>query len=184
MVGSRYSENPATGTGTDSTVIVCDPKSPLYFRSAGKHNKLGELIGKTVKEAVKKALGNQNHLYPSTQHSVTERLRRYGVTEEVLYSYFREYEKEGTEEWRCRWRKTDRDSEMVFTASFLAELLDEYRWGLAGNEEVSHMAKKLLQMTEEAYGMRSVPMEIKSTEDIKDAFCRLAVQAAVKKNGI
>ena len=62
MVGSRYSENPATGTGTDSTVIVCDPKSPLYFRSAGKHNKLGELIGKTVKEAVKKALGNQNHL--------------------------------------------------------------------------------------------------------------------------
>lgn len=54
MVGSRYSENPATGTGTDSTVIICDPKSPLYFRSAGKHNKLGELIGKTVKEAVKR----------------------------------------------------------------------------------------------------------------------------------
>jgi hypothetical protein len=46
------------------------------------------------------------------------------------------------------------------------------------------MAKKLLQMTAEAYGMRSVPMEIKSAEDIKDAFCRLAVQAAVKKNGI
>jgi len=185
MVGSRYSENPATGTGTDSTIIVCDPKSSLYFRSAGKHNKLGELIGKTVKEAVKKALGNQNHLYPSTQHSVTERLKRYGVTEEVLYSYFREYKKDGIEEeWRHLWQKIDRDSEMVFMSSFLAELLDEYRWGLAGNEEVSHMAKKLLQMTEEAYGMRSVPMEIKSTEDIKDAFCRLAVQAAVKKNGI
>ena len=185
MVGSRYSENPATGTGTDSTIIVCDPKSPLYFRSAGKHNKLGELIGKTVKEAVKKALGNQNHLYPSTQHSVTERLRRYGVTEEVLYSYFREYKKDSIEEeWRHLWRKIDRDSEMVFISSFLAELLDEYRWGLAGNEEACRMAKKLLQMTAEAYGMRSVPMEIKSAEDIKDAFCRLAVQAAVKKNGI
>lgn len=185
MVGSRYSENPATGTGTDSTVIICDPKSPLYFRSAGKHNKLGELIGKTVKEAVKKALGNQNHLYPSTQHSVTERLRRYGVTEEVLHSYFREYKKDGIEEeWRHLWRKIDRGSEMVFISSFLAELLDEYRWGLAGNEEACRMAKKLLQMTAEVYGMRSVPMEIKSAEDIKDAFCRLAVQAAVKKNGI
>ena len=181
MVGSR----PATGTGTDSTIIVCDPKSPLYFRSAGKHNKLGELIGKTVKEAVKKALGNQNHLYPSTQHSVTERLRRYGVTEEVLYSYFREYKKDGIEEeWRHLWRKIDRGSEMVFISSFLAELLDEYRWGLAGNEEVSHMAKKLLQMTEEAYGIQSALVEMKSAEDIKDAFCRLAVQAAVKKNGI
>ena len=185
MVGSRYSENPATGTGTDSTVIICDPKSPLYFRSAGKHNKLGELIGKTVKEAVKKALGNQNHLYPSTQHSVTERLRRYGVTEEVLYSYFREYKKDGIEEeWRHLWRKIDRGSEMVFISSFLAELLDEYRWGLAGNEEVCRMAKKLLQMTEEAYGIQSALVEMKSAEDIKDAFCRLAVQAAVKKNGV
>lgn len=102
---------------------------------------------------------------------MTERLRRYGVTEEVLYSYFREYKKDGIEEeWRHLWRKIDRDSEMVFISSFLAELLDEYRWGLAGNEEACRMAKKLLQMTAEAYGMRSVPMEIKSAEDIKDAF--------------
>ena len=134
---------------------------------------------------MKKALGHQNHLYPSTQHSVTERLRRYGVTEEVLYSYFREYKKDGIEEeWRHLWRKIDRGSEMVFISSFLAELLDEYRWGLAGNEEVCRMAKKLLQVTEEAYGIQSALVEMKSAEDIKDAFCRLAVQAAVKKNGI
>lgn len=71
---------------------------------------------------------------------------------------------------------------MVFTASFLAELLDEYRWGLAGNEEVCRMAKKLLQMTAEACGIQSVSVEIKSAKDIKDAFCRLAVQAAARKN--
>ena len=107
------------------------------------------------------------------------------MTEEVLYSYFREYKKDGIEEeWRHLWQKIDRDSEMVFMSSFLAELLDEYRWGLAGNEEVSHMAKKLLQMTEEAYGIQSALVEMKSAEDIKDAFCRLAVQAAVKKNGV
>lgn len=46
------------------------------------------------------------------------------------------------------------------------------------------MAKKLLQMTEEAYGIQSALVEMKSAEDIKDAFCRLAVQAAVKKKGI
>lgn len=73
---------------------------------------------------------------------------------------------------------------MVFMSSFLAELLDEYRWGWQEMKKYPIWQKKLLQMTEEAYGMRSVPMEIKSTEDIKDAFCRLAVQAAVKKNGI
>lgn len=55
---------------------------------------------------------------------------------------------------------------MVFISSFLAELLDEYRWGW--QEMKRHAAwQKLLQMTAEAYGMRSVPMEIKSAEDIK-----------------
>ena len=92
LAGSRYSYEPATGSGTDSTLIVATPVSPIYFRSSGKHNKLGELIGLAVKEAVKEGLKRQNHLDSSTQYSVRERMRRYGVTEKFLYTL---YQKQG-----------------------------------------------------------------------------------------
>lgn len=54
LEGSKYSNGIATGSGTDQTIIIANSASELYMEGAGKHSKLGELIGKTVKNAVKK----------------------------------------------------------------------------------------------------------------------------------
>ena len=55
LAGSNYSTGLATGSGTDQTIIVANSDSELYFEGAGKHSKMGELIGKTVTKAVKAA---------------------------------------------------------------------------------------------------------------------------------
>lgn len=48
-----------TGTASFSMAVVTDPDSELHLRNAGKHSKLGELIGRTVYDAVmESAIGN------------------------------------------------------------------------------------------------------------------------------
>ncbi|WP_195267636.1 adenosylcobinamide amidohydrolase [Eubacterium sp. 1001713B170207_170306_E7] len=59
---SVISDNGATGTGTDGVVIIARPGAPLRMTDAGKHFKLGELIGQAVELAVRKALYLQEGL--------------------------------------------------------------------------------------------------------------------------
>lgn len=56
---SVVSDGGATGTGTDGVIIIAKPDSELRMTDAGKHFKLGELIGQTVETAVRKALYQQ-----------------------------------------------------------------------------------------------------------------------------
>lgn len=59
-VPSTYSpEVLATGTGTDSVVIVSGEKPPLITYTGG-HSKMGELIGRAVYRAVREGLCKQN----------------------------------------------------------------------------------------------------------------------------
>lgn len=139
-VGSRYSREPATGTGTDSMVLVADPAAPVYFRGAGKHNKLGELIGLAVKEAVKEALRRQNGLTPAVQHDALERVRRYGITADLLETMAKE-ENRG---FAGREAPVFHESWLVLDCTFYVRLMDEYRWGLIGGEEALDMGQRLL----------------------------------------
>lgn len=59
-VPSSYTKNvQATGTGTDSIIVVSGTAGPGVTYTGG-HSKIGELIGKAVYEAVIEALGKQN----------------------------------------------------------------------------------------------------------------------------
>lgn len=156
MADSRYSCGLATGSGTDQTIVVANSESPLYFEGAGKHSKLGELIGQTVMTAVKEALARQSGLTPARQHDLLRRLRRFGVTADGLWESYR------------------RDAEMptlhkaqfvtalgeivqrpgVFTAGVLfIHLYDEYLWGLLEQEETWAAAEKLLAEISACLGM-------------------------------
>lgn len=53
MAPSRYSRGIATGSGTDQIIAVANIQSPHCFTNAGHHSKLGELIGRATKDAVK-----------------------------------------------------------------------------------------------------------------------------------
>jgi len=50
-VKSRVSQEYATGTGTDSAAIICQPAGP-EFQYCGKHVLVGELVGRSVKQAL------------------------------------------------------------------------------------------------------------------------------------
>jgi len=80
-VGSLYSKNLATGTGTDQYCVgaALDAGKPLT--STSPHAKLGELIGLAVKQATLEALRWQNGLEPSYTRSIFVALGRYGLNE-------------------------------------------------------------------------------------------------------
>ena len=71
-VNSRYSDGLSTGTGTDQIAVAAMQTDETPLTSAGKHAKLGELIGRAVKAAVKKTLANQNNLTPAGQCSAKD----------------------------------------------------------------------------------------------------------------
>ena len=159
LVGSRYSENPATGTGTDSTAIICDPGSSLYFRGAGKHSKLGELIGRAVTKAVTIALEKQNGLTPAVQHSVLSRLRRYGITAKRLAARCQKERGMTETDFLIAFRDVEENSTAILCASLYAELLDEYRWHLDNADETRTMAESLLQMIARALPAKAAPIQ-------------------------
>ncbi|WP_378952742.1 adenosylcobinamide amidohydrolase [Pelosinus sp. sgz500959] len=161
MAGSNYSSGLATGSGTDSTIIVANPASPLYFESAGKHSKLGELIGKAVKEAVKEALFLQTQLSPAYQHSVLRRLKRYGITEERLWKTYLE---RGNTAVKAQFLDClysfDQDSYLVTYTSLYIHLLDQEAWGLLSSSEVQIAGIELIQCVCEHYELEGFRVTI------------------------
>ena len=82
-VPSLYSPTLATGTGTDQFCIAAPTDSTRNPKdSTGPHAKLGEIIGRSVKCAVKEALRWQNGLEPSYTRGIFHALGRFGLTEE------------------------------------------------------------------------------------------------------
>jgi iron complex transport system substrate-binding protein len=71
-IRSSYSSpvNQATGTGTDNIIVV--EGAGQEIDNAGGHSKMGELIARSVYEAVKEAVYKQNGI--STQRDVFQRL--------------------------------------------------------------------------------------------------------------
>ncbi|MDR2614227.1 MAG: adenosylcobinamide amidohydrolase, partial [Candidatus Accumulibacter sp.] len=76
-VPSSYTKGAqATGTGTDSVIVVAGKTGPRVTYTGG-HSRIGELIAKAVYAAVVEALGKQNgFLLPGAPPFVTENTRR------------------------------------------------------------------------------------------------------------
>lgn len=146
MVSSRYSNGLATGSGTDQTIIIANPKAELYLEDAGKHSKLGELIGQTVKAAVKEALFKQNALSGVKQHSVIRRMERFGITRKSLYQDYGQagYEPISEEKFLTQFDVLDRNDQVVTKTSLYVHLLDQYLWGLLTAKEVEEAGNDLI----------------------------------------
>jgi adenosylcobinamide amidohydrolase len=80
-VPSRQSMDLATGTGTDQFCIAAPDGAEGIRTSTSPHVKLGELIGRAVREATQEALRWQNGLEPSYTRGVFHALGRYGIKE-------------------------------------------------------------------------------------------------------
>ncbi len=130
-VNSRYSCGLATGTGTDQIGIVSRLTGEIPLTSAGKHTKLGELIGLTVKKSVKKTLALQNSLTPQSQRSAKIHLERFGIDKksmrEKICSFLNEEKSKLLEK---NFVNINRDSVTVAATSALVHLRDKIEWGI------------------------------------------------------
>ena len=151
MAGSNYSTGLATGSGTDGTIIVCNPLSELSLTNAGKHSKLGELIGCSVKAAVKEALFLQTGLCPGYQHSILKRMKRYGVTEEKLWQYFCGKEAGNSimkADFTHRLHMLEKEEGLVTLTSLLVHILDQLQYELLEPVEAVRAGEMLLELLE------------------------------------
>ena len=80
-IGSLYSKDLATGTGTDQFCVGAPLDAGKPLTSTSPHAKLGELIGLAVKDATLEALRWQNGLEFSMTRSIFHALGRYGLDE-------------------------------------------------------------------------------------------------------
>ncbi len=84
-IRSRYSKDPATGTGTDQYAIAAPLGGGKPLTSPSPHVKLGELVGVAVRDATSEALRWQNGLEPSYTRSLFHALSAYGLNEATFF---------------------------------------------------------------------------------------------------
>lgn len=153
LAGSNYSTGIATGSGTDQTMIVANPAAGIYQESAGKHSKLGELIGKTVMSATKEALFKQTGLGPLMQHSIISRSRRFGLNIDSLWQEYCS----ATDcpvikpEFIKIYNQIDTTDFNVTQVSLYIHLLDQLQWQLLSTKETLVALQQILNTIADKY---------------------------------
>lgn len=157
LAPSRYSMGLATGSGTDGTIICTNAESELKLTNTGKHSKLGELIGITVKTALKETFAKQANLTAESQHNILKRVDRFGIT---LQSIWEEYKKiEGSMEkptfvWKLEQLAVE--DNMVIYTSLYAHLLDQLMWDLISIEEALTAGNTLISILRKEHGTKEI----------------------------
>lgn len=130
-VNSRYSDGLATGTGTDQIGVAARLNTGMVLRGAGKHSSLGELIGKTVHDAIKGTLALQNSLTPEGQRSAIRHLERFGAAAETMKNAVaaRLGDKEGAL-LAENFTAIERDPLVVAAVAALVHIRDKVAWGI------------------------------------------------------
>ncbi|KUG20832.1 adenosylcobinamide amidohydrolase [hydrocarbon metagenome] len=148
MAPSRYSTGIATGSGTDQICVVSNMGSPDVITWAGKHSKLGEMIGRCVIEATTEALARQTNLTPDSQRDMLVRLDRFGIDEKKYWETASSLEGENKRDVFVKnLRDFSRNPSVVAMTSALLHIVDEIEWGLipelAGNKTALSIMKTL-----------------------------------------
>ena len=140
-IPSQYSNGYATGTGTDGLCIFSNLESDNVLTNAGKHSKLGELIGQAVIESVKKAVRKQVWISPKSQSNVLVRLNRYSLDINEFYESL-DFDKK---EFIMMLQKEMKKQDNVAIASSILNLMDEIECGLIKKDEALALANKTLE---------------------------------------
>ena len=139
MASSRYSTGIATGSGTDQIAVLCDRSSALHLENAGKHSKLGELVGRCVLKAVKDALKNWAGMTPESRRSCLSRLDRY----KMLPFIRQEAQRLGISEESLE-SESSRPQSVAAIAAVL-HIQDEITWGICDAEAGRSLAINILK---------------------------------------
>lgn len=169
VVGSRYSEGLATGTGTDQIIVISNPQAKFTIGDTGKHTKPGELIGHVVKAAVKEALFLQNGFCGEKMHDIDRRMYRFGISKQRLFEDYKNIKDPAVDikKFEKALSKVNHDGKTLVYTSLIAHLLDQYNWDLLSFKETSTAAADILRAMYDASG--STPdFNISTKTDIID----------------
>lgn len=171
LEGSKYSQGLATGSGTDQTMIVCNAESELYLDGAGKHSKLGELIGRAVIAAVKKALAKQSGLTPALQHNAFRRLKRFGVQPGGMWEAFHNAQPAVIKpEYLVAAEKLACEETMLTFTSLYIHLLDQCAWELISPQEMQQAGQLLLDILATQYNVEKIELRDDDNDDMLEAW--------------
>ena len=123
-LGLSYDSMTASGSARQEMVVVRDRGSDLFLRGAGKHSKLGELIGRSTLDSVKGSAA-KNGTGIGSRRSVLAMLKAYGYDRDRL---------EGIAGKALVMTQKDSDPKTVATVSAVLHLYNESRWGLVSEE--------------------------------------------------
>jgi len=156
MANSMYSKGLATGSGTDSLIVVANRESEIYLENAGKHCKLGEMIGTTVIKAVKEALDKQTGMNTTRQSAVSWQNKRYGITQEKTWTYYQHIfgeEAKTEEQFIQSFSKVDTDKKVVAFVASSVHLLDQYSWGLLDEKTVHDLFSTQIKSFRDSFSL-------------------------------
>ena len=138
-IPSQYSNNYATGTGTDGVCIFSNLESDNNLKNADKHSKLGELIGMCVIESVEKAIAKQVWITKKSQSNVLVRLNRYSLDIDEFYNNLDCDKLEFLKQLQIDSKK---QQNVAITTSIL-NLIDEMNLGLIEKQNAYDLALKI-----------------------------------------
>lgn len=174
LADSNYSTGLATGSGTDQTIVIANTESEIYFEGAGKHSKLGELIGKVVLKAVKAALNKQSGLNPQYQHNVFRRMKRFGITPGTMWKlYSSTTGAEVKPVYLVAAEKLAEDNVMLTTTSLYIHLIDQLQWKLLNEAECREAGNMLLKHLSQSYSVEMVELSGAALDEMVDVWSRL-----------
>jgi adenosylcobinamide amidohydrolase len=129
-IPSRYSEGLATGTGTDQ-IAVASRLGGRAIAFAGKHSKVGELIGRTMHDAVLRTLSLQNGLTPAGQSSSLAHLERFRIDEQEMCQGIGKFlSKDDADLFKKSFSNIIKDPITVAAVAALVHLRDKFVWGI------------------------------------------------------
>ena len=150
MVSSNYSNEIATGTGTDGIAIFSNRDSENFTDNVSKHAKIGELIGKVVIDSIKDALAKLQWLTPTYQLNALVRLDRFQYNLDDFYNnylpkYMKMEDENDKREFILSLIGISKNPELVSYVSLIIHLLDQYRYGLLSKKTVLKASNSILE---------------------------------------
>jgi hypothetical protein len=138
-IPSQYSNGFATGTGTDGVAVFSNLDSNNVLTNAGKHSKLGELIAKSVIEAISKAIRKQVWITNKSQSNALVRLNRYQLDINDFYDNLDDDKLDFIKQLQMDAKKQDN---VAITSSIL-NLIDEVENNLIRKQDAYDLAIKI-----------------------------------------
>ncbi|AUB54652.1 MULTISPECIES: adenosylcobinamide amidohydrolase [Methanobacterium] len=158
MAPSKYSNGVATGSGTDNIAVISNMESENVLLTAGKHSKLGELIGKSLIKAIKQALSKQSNLNPKSQCDMLLRLERFGFNQENYWEHVKStYKNQDKTNFIPILYHFSKNPVVVSLVASILHIVDEINWGLISEPVGKKTAIYLMKTLPSVLQIRNQP---------------------------